>query len=401
MDLGLERAGMTCKWQVEIDPFCNQVLAKHWPNIERFEDVRTVGAHNLAPVDLICGGPPCQPYSVAGKRRGAADDRNLWPEFLRVVGELKPHWVLFENVPGIKSIGVPVRLPHVVSRTIARLEDGDEYLALLTQQERMYLDIICENLEAIGYEVVPLIVPAAAFSAPHLRYRVFVIAHSSSGHLWDESGRRGRTHGQSTTEFGNDGAEGPLAHAQGQREAAAEQPGQLRSTEQGSEAMANPNSPRTSQPQGCERQERRRTIYGGEDVPDPNGKGLQGGGFSRPIGDGREDVENSQRDGSGAEIVSRQVGGENSSRPAGGTSGSGRRPVERRVRRMVNGLSQGLDGLDGSVWDAEWPGVPRVITGQADRIPRLKSLGNAVLPQEVEWIGRQIMATVISAPSTR
>src|SRR5512139_2392629 len=87
LELGLERAGMAVRWQVEIDPYCRKVLAKHWPDVARYEDVRDVGRHNLEPVDLICGGFPCQPVSLAGKRMGDGDDRWLWPEFIRVVRE--------------------------------------------------------------------------------------------------------------------------------------------------------------------------------------------------------------------------------------------------------------------------------------------------------------------------
>ncbi|MFH1485981.1 MAG: DNA cytosine methyltransferase [Chloroflexota bacterium] len=179
--MGLERAGMTCKWQVENDLFCNKVLTRHWPEVQRYGDIKDFPPDDIFRPGIIVGGPPCQPYSVAGKRRGPADDRSLWPEFLRVIGKLKPNWALVENVPGVKSIGVPVGLPHVVSRSTARLEDSDEYASLFTQQERMYLDLICDDLEAIGYEVVPLIIPAAAFGAPHLRYRVFVVAHTDRG----------------------------------------------------------------------------------------------------------------------------------------------------------------------------------------------------------------------------
>jgi len=102
--LGLERAGMACQWQVEIDPFCQKVLAKHWPDVRRYGDVRTVGRHNLEPVDLICGGFPCQDVSVAGKRQGLAGERSgLWYEFHRVLEELRPQWVVIENVPGLLS----------------------------------------------------------------------------------------------------------------------------------------------------------------------------------------------------------------------------------------------------------------------------------------------------------
>ena len=101
MDLGLDRAGMECAWQVEIDEYCLKVLEKHWPDVPKYKDVKDVGKENLKTVDLIAGGFPCQPHSVAGKRKGAEDDRNLWPEFIRIIRDLKPRFVLGENVPGI------------------------------------------------------------------------------------------------------------------------------------------------------------------------------------------------------------------------------------------------------------------------------------------------------------
>lgn len=147
-DLGLERAGMRCLWQVEIDEFCQKVLAKHWPNVMRYGDVRECGSHNLSTVDLICGGFPCQPHSYTGKRGGAADDRNLWPEYRRIIAELNPTWVIGENVPGIIT-------------TI--------------------LDEVLFDLEGAGYEVATFSIPACAVNAPHRRDRVWIIAHADSG----------------------------------------------------------------------------------------------------------------------------------------------------------------------------------------------------------------------------
>lgn len=125
-DLAFERAGMEIVGQVEIDKECRRVLAKHWPDVWRAEDVRSVGLgratdhvegqpldaegdHRDAErrwldVDLVCGGVPCQPFSVAGRREGEADERNLWPEFFRIVREVRPRWFVAENVPGILSI---------------------------------------------------------------------------------------------------------------------------------------------------------------------------------------------------------------------------------------------------------------------------------------------------------
>ncbi len=137
---------MRVVWQVELDPYATRVLEKHWPHVRRYRDVRQCGAYNLEPVDLICGGFPCQPHSAAGKRRGADDDRNLWPEMRRIVSELKPTWVVGENVDNIVSI---------------------------------YLDVVCADLEAEGYEVGTVVFPAVAIGAPHIRQRAWILAYAS------------------------------------------------------------------------------------------------------------------------------------------------------------------------------------------------------------------------------
>jgi DNA (cytosine-5)-methyltransferase 1 len=145
-DLAASRVwGWDCvKWQVEIDPFACRVLAKHWPEVPRFGDIRELTGGELEPVELVCGGFPCQPVSLAGKRMGEADDRWLWPEMRRVVSLLKPAWVVGENVPGLLGMG---------------------------------LDQVCADLEALGYEVWPLGIPAVAVGAPHLRERLWIVAY--------------------------------------------------------------------------------------------------------------------------------------------------------------------------------------------------------------------------------
>jgi len=143
IDLGLERAGMECAWQVENDPYCIKVLEKHWPNIRRYEDVRSVTSPE--PVDLLAGGFPCQPHSVAGKRRGAEDDRNLWPEYLRLIRETRPRYIIAENVPGIVST---------------------------------YIDTVLSDLESEGYACWTFNLPACAFDAPHRRERIFIVGYT-------------------------------------------------------------------------------------------------------------------------------------------------------------------------------------------------------------------------------
>lgn len=132
----------------EIDPFCQRVLHKHWPGVPIINDVREVSGETVrGPVDLLTGGFPCQPYSVAGKRGGAADDRALWTEMRRVTEDVRPRWVLGENVAGFVGMG---------------------------------LDDCLSDLEALGYAVWPVVIPACAVGAPHRRDRVWIVAHASS-----------------------------------------------------------------------------------------------------------------------------------------------------------------------------------------------------------------------------
>lgn len=145
-DLGLERAGWRIVWQVENNPFCLRVLAKHWPEVARYGDIRDFPPANIFRPDIIVGGFPCQPHSTAGKRGGARDDRNLWPEYRRIIAELNPTWVVGENVSGIITT---------------------------------MLDDILDNLEDIGYATQAFNIPAGAFDKPHRRQRLWIIAHSN------------------------------------------------------------------------------------------------------------------------------------------------------------------------------------------------------------------------------
>lgn len=149
LDLGLERAGMQVKWQVEIDPYCNRVLEKHWPTVKRYRDIRDIDWAEVEPVDLVCGGFPCQPVSCAGARKGDKDERWLWPEFFRAIREVRPRYALVENVPGLLSID---------DGRLARGVFGD--------------------LAEIGYDAEWGTIPASAFGAHFRGERVFIIASS-------------------------------------------------------------------------------------------------------------------------------------------------------------------------------------------------------------------------------
>ena len=145
--LGLERAGMETVAFCENDAFCQKVLAKHWPDIPIHENIEELdGRQYRGTIQLICGGFPCQPYSVAGHQRGAEDDRALWPEMLRVIREVEPSWIICENVPGIINLE---------------------------------LDNCLSSMENSGYSCQSFVVPACAVDAPHRRDRVWVVAHAS------------------------------------------------------------------------------------------------------------------------------------------------------------------------------------------------------------------------------
>ena len=158
IDLGFERAGFETAWQVEINPYCRKVLAKHFPNAERFEDVRECGAHNLRPVDVIAGGFPCQDISNAGKRAGINGERSgLWREFHRIISELRPRFVLVENVAALLS---PIK--------------RDRWI------EPAPISRVLGDLAEIGYDAEWQVISAADLGAPHLRERVWIIAYPNT-----------------------------------------------------------------------------------------------------------------------------------------------------------------------------------------------------------------------------
>ncbi|MEA4823098.1 MAG: DNA (cytosine-5-)-methyltransferase, partial [Clostridiaceae bacterium] len=150
LDLAAEWAGFHTVGQCEWAYYPTKVLEKHWPDVPRWRDIRTLSGESfyertgLRTVDVISGGFPCQPFSVAGKQKGKGDDRYLWPEMLRVIRELAPRWVIGENVPGILQIA---------GRTV------------------------CEDLEREGYAVAVFNFEAAAVGARHRRERFFFVGH--------------------------------------------------------------------------------------------------------------------------------------------------------------------------------------------------------------------------------
>lgn len=150
MDLGLERSGMQCSWQVEIDPYCQKVLQKHWPDVRRHDDVRTFPPIDGDGwnVDLIAGGFPCQDISYAGKGAGLNGDRSgLWFEFARIIRELEPRFVVVENVAALLTRGI---------------------------------DSVLGTLASLGYDAEWNVLAASDFGAPHIRERVFLLGWNAN-----------------------------------------------------------------------------------------------------------------------------------------------------------------------------------------------------------------------------
>ena len=171
LELGLERAipGARTIWQVEQDPYARRVLAKHWPQANRsVTDVKEAGAHNLARPDIISGGFPCQDISLAGAGAGIEGERSgLWSEFARIIGELRPRFVVLENVSAIRARGLGT--------------------------------VLGPGLAALGYAALWDCIPASALGAPHRRDRWFCVAYANGAKLREQPGRLGGQDGQGST----------------------------------------------------------------------------------------------------------------------------------------------------------------------------------------------------------
>lgn len=155
IDLACEWAGIETVAFCEREPFCQKVLHKHWPQVPIYDDVCTLtkerlDADGIGPIELIHGGYPCQPYSIAGERQGAEDDRALWPEVKRLLQEIRPRWFVGENVAG-----------HIT----------------------MDLDDVLSDLADIGYTAQSIVIPACAVGALHRRDRLFILAHADKKHV--------------------------------------------------------------------------------------------------------------------------------------------------------------------------------------------------------------------------
>ena len=295
--LGLERAGMKCAWQVEIDPYARAVLSKHWPDVPKHDDVRTFPpAHTHThtqdfSVDLICGGFPCQDISVAGKGAGLAGERSgLWNDFARIIRSVRPRWVVIENVPALTARG---------------------------------LGTVLGDLAEIGFDAEWHCIPASAVGAPHRRERVWIVSHANSCRSLESINAKERRQG--------------VEKAQSARDCRLH--------------MADSKSV-----SGRARLRKDDTQQNG------NQSGNGSGNVSHACGNGWQGC---WQDGHVA-------------RSSGLRSGA------------WSDEEQDIPAAAAGWWESE-PDVGRVAHGVPSRVDRLRCLGNAVVPQVVELIGRAIM----------
>lgn len=311
--LGLERAGMQTVAFCEIEPYCRAVLAKHWPGVPVFHDVRTVGAQSLAgvgAVDVICGGFPCQDISLAGRGAGIDGERSgLWSEYARIIGEVRPRYIIVENVAALLNRG---------------------------------MERVLGDLAALGFDAEWHCIPASAVGAPHRRDRVWIVAYA-------ENIRRAERGASADAEQGSAAAQ-PITRGSGSR---------------------------------------------GANAPDANSESEYGRAVDAEVAGTPQplvDADSRRRREQG------HVGKE--ARDAGtGQSGDGGQIRLARGQRLAIGprtLGEWSHAATtGAGWWATEPDVGRVVDGlpaRVDRRRRLIALGNAVVPQVVEIIGRAIIA---------
>ena len=370
--LGFENTGLyeTVAF-CEVDEYCKQLLQKHWKGVKIYNDIKNLKGKDLEEahgrIDIVCGGFPCQPYSVAGKQKGTNDDRYLWPEMFRVITEVQPRWVVAENVRGIVNI-----------------------------QDGMVFERVCSDLESQGYQVQPFNIPAAGVGAPHQRERIWIVGHSKHyGSLASEiKGRHTQDDARST--------EGENQTIKSERT----------SGSRNNEALENT---RRTLRQGASIGEKNENEIREEDANKLERSGATPAsvmansdtGFSertRQEIQSRRDTTNtsSQNVANTASIGSRE------SREFDQTKGSAKSNATQLNGSSANGAHSNIEGSqrfgfehelsegerETSIsWPRRWefePDVGRVANGVQGRVHRLKALGNSIVPQIAEEIARAI-----------
>ena len=176
-EIAAEMLGWDNVFHCEINPFGRKVLEYWFPNSDSYEDItQTDFSSYRGKIDVLTGGFPCQPFSYAGKRGGQTDDRYLWHEMLRVIDQVRPMWVIGENVNGITTMVESFEIAEMGSESSLFNEGNGVYR--YRSEQTFTIERICRDLESKGYSVQPMLIPAAAVGAPHRRDRIFIIAYN-------------------------------------------------------------------------------------------------------------------------------------------------------------------------------------------------------------------------------
>ncbi|TXJ24951.1 MAG: DNA (cytosine-5-)-methyltransferase [Chitinophagaceae bacterium] len=211
-DLAATWMGWENVFMCEKDSFCNKILKAYWPQTDKYEDIRAFKAVKYRGlVDIISGGFPCQPFSQAGKRKGKEDDRYLWPEARRIITEVRPKWIVLENVAGLFSILEPTGFSEMEAKAVELFCQDETYPTneTIVRLQRRIIGTIVQEISSAGY-VLPqladgtpilLCIPACAVNAPHRRDRVWFIAHSKydADRSFEDTCEWAASYGEATT----------------------------------------------------------------------------------------------------------------------------------------------------------------------------------------------------------
>jgi len=324
---------------VEQDPYCQAVLRHHWPDVPILGDIRDVRGCDL-PIqpDVICGGFPCQPFSQAGKQLAQDDPRHLWPEMFRLIRECRPAWVCGENVAGLIKLG---------------------------------LDEVLTDLEGEGYATRTFNLPACAVGAPHIRQRLWIIAHADSQGEPDKPFDDGAGSGQ--LGFGFVGSEAP-SHGANPNDH-----GPRRAEKHQQDAQHGQTQLRDKQV--------RELGQVGQDVADTDNADRRRGTERRQVGDGELELHGEERPAKDV-ADTKSAGGQ-----ARGRDGMGTTDRSRGNKGQSPGSGNKGDRArrPKDYWQSE-PAVGRLADGIPNRVSQLRALGNTIIPQIAEEIGHAIVA---------